>query len=413
MYSLLLTALSLSISKSSVICGVGVDWHYGDIVLEDLIGDTMHVLTTTHRNLNSLTGQGTNGPFYTIGHQAATSEFTLFKFTPCSNSTLEAVGSIVMTGYDIRGLAYNPNDDLLYALFFAINSSVTNRLYSIDPYIIDPDTLITVTYIADINDDIETLEFDVNGVLYAWSASNNLITINQSTGDINIINKVSHQTPLGSLQFLAFDTKDVNTIYAGFQKVYKINKLNGSYTLTPYDAHMHRGFHILDQNTCDQIECSANQPTEDVADVEEVVQSENSDDFTVLMEEYSIIIGVVIISICCCVAWFCRKYHKSQIESDEESPTTSQEAVAKQIEMNGFVAKEIDNNTAYRSNWKSNVIGDVNWIPGSVTSSQYSYNPTITTYSRNTSKVLEKYNSNYSNNGLSTVDENACNEDSV
>eukprot|EP01084_Bolivina_argentea_P215570 365996_1 len=319
---------------ANVICGVGVDYHYGDIVLDDIVSSStsIYILETTNKNLNSLTRQGKHGAFYTIGHQntQSDSEFTLFKYDPCANTGLETIGTGLVIGHDVQGLAYNSNDNLLYAIFLDTKNKSIDKLYTINPY------TASVTYITDISEHTSTLEFDENGILYGWSETKGLFTIDTSTGITNIINPTyASHTVTEPFRFLAFDPNNDNIIYGGFQNVYKINKLNANYTLTSYEAHSHRGFIILDQNTCQQIECSTNtttnQPITTKPTMNPIIntvifmkQSDQSIEKQSDNESISIntiIIGAIILFGFCCIICCCRVYHQKKIKKEQPLET--------------------------------------------------------------------------------------------
>ncbi len=128
-----------------------------------------------------------------------------------TNATLETIGTHLVNGYDVQGL------ETIYKSRY--------KLYTMNP--------------------------DTQG----------LFTIDIATGITNIISSTSHIST-EPFQFLAFDPNDHNIVNGGFRNVHKIDKLHGNYTVTSYEAGSHRGFIILDQDTCTQIECTSttNQP---------------------------------------------------------------------------------------------------------------------------------------------------------
>ena len=238
------TCLLFGVAYSQVLCGVGVTWSGGEVILEDIVSGSETTIDSISSNFNSLT-RATDGTFYISGSNGVSGDAILYKYDPCDGGTdIETVGNIAVGSYTIRGLGFNIKDGLLYAIYSQTSTTTNDYLYSIDP------STLTVTFIGDTGlTDIQGAEFDSDGTFYSWS--NGLITIDTSDASVSVISSGLSYI----FQYLTFDPDDSSVLFGSDQStIYAINVNTGSISATSYVDSAFRGLILLDQDTCNAVD---------------------------------------------------------------------------------------------------------------------------------------------------------------
>ena len=262
-------------SSSSVVCAMGMQAG-GKFVLVDLASGTVSkTIYDFGGYINGLTRNENDGTFYmSIGD-------TIFKYNPCldlgdggsaysvytGNNTKIYVGYTSTSRNDLRSIAYNNNLDVFYVLDFDSDEWTNQLLYSVDP------STLVATYIGTApSSSLGTLEFDNfvdgnNGLLYSWSSSSGLISLDINDGSSTIISEQNSETSalLSSMQgaqSIAFDPSDNNYLYIGDQfNFYRVDKRFGNATITSLVDDLYRGLYLLDQDSCDEVICTTSTTT--------------------------------------------------------------------------------------------------------------------------------------------------------
>lgn len=218
-WALAAALILMGASNASALTIVGVSWDsspYAPTVwsIDPTTGAGVPIGVSGQRGLNSLARRSDGALLSTATFWAP---FPVVEINPHTGSaTVGVAPDFGDAGSSVRALAFSPEDEL-FALVDHYPSH-SDLLFSLDTVTGEG------TLIADLGvGSIQALEFSPDGVLYGWDLTDELITINPTTGAVSDVSAVYQGRP--NIQALAFAPD--GTLYGAAHSLFTIDVSTG------------------------------------------------------------------------------------------------------------------------------------------------------------------------------------------